>query len=193
MASVRELDAAHLRRVNGARLEFIQRWPPHDRPVIAEHRAEVSALLAEASAVVIAGGHVGVLAGVLHLFNVAAALESAVERPIVVAWSAGAMALTDRIVLFHDRAPQGPGHPEVYGSGLSVVRDAVLLPHARARLLLDDAPRMAVFARRFGPARCILLESGTRIEIDAVGWPSGVRAIGEDGRVTVRETAMEAS
>jgi len=193
MAAVRELDAAHLRRVNGARLEFIQRWPPHDRPVIAEHRAEVSALLAGASAVVIAGGHVGVLAGVLHLFNVGAALPSTAGGPLVAAWSAGAMALTDRIVLFHDRAPQGPGHPEVYASGLSVVRDAVLLPHARARLLLDDAPRMAVFARRFGPARCILLESGTRIEIGGAGWPPGVRVIGEDGHVTALETALEAS
>ena len=73
----------------------------------------------------------------------------------MIAWSAGAMALTDRIVLFHDRAPQGPGHPEVYGSGLSLLRDVVLLPHARARLLLDDTARMAVFARRFAPARCV--------------------------------------
>ncbi len=184
VAAVRELDAAHLRRVDGARLEFFQRLPPHARPVIAEHRAAVSALLAEASAVVIAGGHVGVLAGVLHLFNVAAVLPSP-----VIAWSAGAMALTERIVLFHDRAPQGPGHPELFGSGLSVLRDVVLLPHARARLLLDDAPRMAVFARRFGPARCILLESGTRIEIDGAGWPPGVRMIGEDGHVSSREAA----
>ena len=84
----------------------------------------------------------------------------------MIAWSAGAMALTDRIVLFGDRSPQGPGHPEVYGSGLSVLRDVVLLPHARARMLLDDTPRMAVFARRFAPARCVLLDSGTRIELD---------------------------
>ena len=94
----------------------------------------------------------GVLAEVLHLFNVAAALRSP-----VIAWSAGAMALADRIVLFGDRSAHGPGHPEVYGSGLSVVRDVVLLPHAKARLLLDDAPRMAVFAQRFAPARCVLL------------------------------------
>ena len=68
--------------------------------------------------------------------NVAAALDG---TPVI-AWSAGAMALTDRIGLFHHRAPQGPGHPEVRGSGLSMVRrHAVLLPHARARLLLDVA------------------------------------------------------
>jgi len=134
---------------------------------------------------VVAGGHVGVLAEVLHLFNLAA-----VARSPVIAWSAGAMALTDRIVLFHDRAPQGPGHPEVYGSGLSLLRDAVLLPHARARLLLDDTPRMEVFARRFDPARCVLLEAGTRIDVSADGaWPPGVRVLGEDGHVTVREAA----
>jgi hypothetical protein len=94
------------------------------------------------------------------------------------------MALTDRIVLFHDRAPQGPGHPEVYGAGLSVLRDVVLLPHARTRLLLDDAPRMAVFARRFAPARCVLLDNGTRIDSDgAGGCPAGTRVLAEDGRV----------
>jgi hypothetical protein len=126
-----------------------------------------------------------VLADTLHLFNVAAALRSP-----VIAWSAGAMALAERIVLFHDRAPQGPGHPEVYGNGLSVLRGMVPLPHARARLLLDDAPRMAVFARRFAPARCVPLENGTRIEIDGEGgWPTGTRMLAEDGHVTALEAA----
>ena len=182
VAAVRELDTGHLRRDNGARLEFFERLAPHDRPVIAAHRAEVSAALADAAALIIAGGHVGVLAEVLHLFNVAAALNGAP----VIAWSAGAMALTDRIVLFGDRSPQGPGHAEVYGSGLSLLRDVVLLPHARSRLLLDDTARMAVFARRFGPARCVPLEAGTRIDISADGgWPPGVRMIGEDGHVAL--------
>jgi hypothetical protein len=184
--AVRELDTEHLRRVNVARREFFDRLAPHDRPVIAEHRAEVSAVLADAPALVITGGHVGVLAEVLHLFNVAAALNGAP----VIAWSAGAMALADRIVLFHDRSPQGPGHAEVYGSGLSLLRDVVLLPHARARLLLDDTARMAVFARRFAPARCVPLEAGNRIDVSSDGaWPPGVRVLGEDGHVTAREAA----
>ena len=179
LEAVRELDAAHLRRVNEARLEFFDRLRPHDRPVIAENRAAVSAVLAEAAALVIAGGHVGVLAEVLHLFNVAAALnETALNGAPVIAWSAGAMALANRIVLFGDRSPRGPGHAEVYGSGLSLLRDVVLLPHARARLLLDDTPRMAVLARRFAPARCVPLEAGTRIDVPADGaWPPGIRTI----------------
>jgi hypothetical protein len=229
VAAVRELDVAHLHRVDHVRSEFFQRLQPHDRPVIAGHRAEVQGIFGEACALVIAGGHVGVLAEVLHLFNVTAALRSwagrssaerssaerssaerssaerssaerssaersSAGRSPVIAWSAGAMALADRIVLFGDRSPQGPGHPEVYGSGLSVLRDVVLLPHARARMLLDDTPRMAAFARRFAPARCVLLDSGTRIELDGddgydVGWPPGVRMIAEDGRVISLEAA----
>jgi hypothetical protein len=177
VAAVRTLDEAHLRQVNGARGEFYARLEPHARPVIAAHRDEVAATLAGASALVIAGGHVGVLADVLHLFNAAAALPSAPGGPTVIAWSAGAMALTDRIVLFHDRSPQGPGHPEVYGSGLSLLRDVVLLPHARARLLLDDGPRMAVLVRRFAPARCVPLEAGNRIDVSDGAWPAGVRVI----------------
>jgi hypothetical protein len=181
VAAVRSLDAGHLDRVNEVRGEFFDRLRPHERPVIASHRASVAGLLGPAAALVLAGGHVGVLAEVLHLFNVAALLRSP-----VIAWSAGAMALADRIVLFGDRSAHGPGHPEVYGSGLSVVRGVVLLPHARARLLLDDVPRMAVFAQRFAPASCVLLEAGSRVSLpDGAGsLPAGARVLGEDGHVT---------
>jgi len=185
VTAVRELDAAHLAHLNEVRREFFARLRPHDRPVIAEHRAAVAGLLGEAAALVMAGGHVGVLADVLHLFNVAAALRSP-----VIAWSAGAMALADRIVLFGDRSPHGPGHAEVYGSGLSIASEVVLLPHARARLLLDDTPRMAVFAQRFEPARCVPLEAGTRVEFSGDGGlPPGTRVLAEDGHVMSLEAA----
>jgi hypothetical protein len=185
IGAVRALDAEHLRRVGAVRGEFYQSLRLPDRPVIAGHRAEVAGVLRDAVAVVVAGGHVGVLADALHLFNIAASLRSA-----VIAWSAGAMALAERIVLFHDRSAHGPGHPEIYGSGLSVFRSVVPLPHARARLLLDDAPRMAVFARRFAPARCVLLETGTRMDTDSDGGcPPGTRVLAGDGRVTTLEAA----
>jgi hypothetical protein len=93
--AVRQLDTEHLRRVGEVRGEFYAALQPHDRPIIAEHRAEVAGLLAEAAGLVITGGHVGVLADALHLFNIAAVLSC----PLI-AWSAGAMALTERIVLF---------------------------------------------------------------------------------------------
>jgi hypothetical protein len=184
VGAARELDARHLDAIGDICSEFYATWTPPDRPVVTEHRAAVEELVGSAGALVITGGHVGVLGWVLHLFGVAAALRSP-----VIAWSAGAMALTDRIVLFHDRAPQGPGNPEAYRRGLSVVHDMVALPHARARLLIDDAERMAVFARRFAPARCVLFEQGTRVDTDARGTcPPGTRILGEDGRVRTVQT-----
>ena len=185
ISAVRDLDAEHLRRAGAVREEFYQAWEPHSRPVIAGHRAEIDAILARAGTLVITGGHVGVLADTLHLFNVAASLRSP-----VVAWSAGAMALTSRIVLFNDRAPQGPGHPEVLGAGLSLLPGTVLLPHAGARLLLNNGPRMAVLARRFEPATCVLLEAGTRVDTSTdgtLGRP--VRVLAPDGRVNTLEAA----
>jgi hypothetical protein len=71
-----------------------------------------------------------------------------------------------------------------------VLRGMVPLPHARARLLLDDKPRMTVFARRFAPARCVLLENGTRVDTDSDGTcPPGTQVLAEDGRVTFQESA----
>ncbi|MEO6713689.1 MAG: hypothetical protein ABIM89_09705 [Mycobacteriales bacterium] len=179
MEAVRDLDARHLDRLGHLHGEFYRSWPPHERPVIDEHRTAVAALMRDAAAVVVTGGHVGVLVEVLHTFNVASSLG-----PLVIAWSAGAMALTDRIVLFHDRAPQGPGHAEIYGSGLSLLRGVVPLPHARHRLMLDDAARMSLFAHRFAPARCVVLESGSRVDLESDGtFPPNVQVLGADGRV----------
>jgi hypothetical protein len=183
--NVRELDAQHLEAVGEIQIEFYESWLPHDRPVIAEHRDDVERLMGDTGALVITGGHLDVLLTVLHLFNIAAVLHTP-----VIAWSAGAIALTDRIVLFHDRAPQGPGNAEVYGRGVSVVRGIVALPHARARLLLDDVDRMSVFARRFAPARCVLLERGARVDTDATAAARPAPAIlGQNGRAQTLEAS----
>ncbi len=185
IAAVREIDTRHVRRVSDIQAEHYAAWPPHERAAIAEHRAAVARLLDDAAALVIAGGHVGVLVATLHLFNVAAG------PPLpVIAWSAGAMALTERVVLFHDRAPQGPGHPELYGNGLSLRRGIVVLPHASKRLLMRDETRMTVFAQRFSPARCVPLEEGARLDIDDDGHlPPGTRVMDQHGHVTMLEAA----
>jgi hypothetical protein len=71
-----------------------------------------------------------------------------------------------------------------------VLRDVVALPHASARLRLGDTPRMAVFARRFAPARCVLLENGTRMDTASDGGcPPGTRVLAADGHVTTLEAA----
>ena len=83
-------------------------------------------------------------------------------------------------------------HSPVGSSSVCYARGHVVpLPHARARLLLDDTARMAVFAQRFAPARCILLDQGTRAEFDGPSsfLPPGTRVLAEDGHVTSLEAA----
>ena len=178
-AAVRLVDQRHADRLRAAQADFEAAWVPAHRPVIAEHRAAVAALLGATTVLVIAGGHVGVLLRVLRLFGVPDRVPAA-----VVAWSAGAMALTERIVLFHDRAAQGPTHAEVFDDGLGLVPGAVLLPHARRRLLVDDRVRMGVLARRFAPARCVVLDDGVRVDLGPDGsLPGTAKVVGYDGKI----------
>lgn len=174
---VRQVDARHLARVQEVHARFWDEQRPHERPAIAEHRHAVAAALVDCSAVLVAGGHVGVLLRALHLFNLAAA----VDRPII-AWSAGAMALTDRVVLFNDRAAHGPALAHVYAFGLGLAPGVVAMPAARDRLTLDNHLRMAMLARRFSPASCLLLDDGARVDLEpGAGLPAGSPVLLPDG------------
>lgn len=179
LAMVRLLDATHLARVRELHDEFYAAWRPEDRDVVARHREEVRADLSAADCLLVAGGHVAELLHVLHLFHVAPHLPGR-----VVAWSAGAMALSSRVVLFGDRAAQGPAHSEVYDEGLGVIDGLVLLPHARRRLRTDDVGRMAVLAQRFAPLTCLVLDDGVRLDLRADGeLPPGARVVDTAGRI----------
>ena len=178
-AAVRLVDDRHLQRIARSRAAFEVAWRPAERPAVAAHRDEIGRALGRADALVLAGGHVGVLLHVLALFAVSA-------PPIVIAWSAGAMALTERVLLFHDRAPHGPAHAEFVGSGLGWLSGCVLLPHARRRLRVDDPLRMSELVARVAPARCVVLDDGTRLEVPdgSAELPAGARVVDPDGRIT---------
>lgn len=176
-AVVRVVDQRHLARMRDARALFDARWQPAERLAAAEHRDEVGRVLDAADALVVAGGHVGVLLHVLRLFGV-------VAPPRVIAWSAGAMALTERVLLFHDRVPHGPAHPQFLDAGLGWIPACILLPHARRRLRTDDPARMAELARRAAPARCVVLDDGVRLDLGETRvLPPGARVVGPDGRI----------
>ncbi len=170
--AVRTLDRQHLTRVRRIHSEFDEQWAPATRPSVASHRRELEDLVAGASAVAIAGGHVAILVNCLRLFGFAELLG----RQTVVAWSAGAMALSERVVLFHDRPPQGAGDAEVLDVGLGVVDRIVALPHARRRLDLDDPVRVALLARRFSPDLLATLDAGTELIRDGACWRPGAAA-----------------
>jgi peptidase E len=149
------------------------------RPSLARHTDELRAALASAEALVIAGGHVAVIVNRLRLFGV---LPLAAGRPIV-AWSAGAMALTERIVLFHDDPPHGTAISEVLDAGLGAVPDLVVLPDARTRLRLGDTARVGELAQRYAPATCVAMDRGSQIWIESAAVAGG-RGDGQHARVS---------
>ncbi len=166
IAALRQLDNQHLDRIAVVHREFEERIADQQFPGLERQRAEVAEILSGSAALAIAGGHVAVLLNRLRLFGL---LELAGDLPVI-AWSAGAMALGERIVLFHDSPPQGAGNAEVMDHGLGLFRDMLPLPHARRRLRLDDPCRVQLFARRFAPARCIPLDEGAEISWDGEHW-----------------------
>ena len=182
---VQLLDEQHVQRVADFQQHFYDAWRPQERASVAGQRDEIQHLLDGSSALAIAGGHVGELARVLHLFHVGPHLPAR-----VVAWSAGAMALTERVVLFHDFVPHGVAQTEVYGEGIGAVRSVVALPHARRRLRVSDPIRMSVLARRFAPARCLVLDDATRVQLDDEGvLPPDARVLDLEGRIAELEAA----
>jgi len=179
LEAVRELDRRHLAHIAAVHARFEERWRPLERESIARHRAELKAQLVGCEALCVAGGHVTILLNRMRLFGL---LELARGLPII-AWSAGAMALSPRVVVFHDSPPQGSGSPEVLEVGLSAFPGLVALPHADRRLRLEDPTRVALFARRFAPDVCAVLVKGARLDWDGERWTGaeGTRRLGTDG------------
>lgn len=179
LEALRELDRQHLARTAAVHREFAERWRPLERPALRRHREEVGAILAECTALAIAGGHVAVLVNRLRLFDLVGLLG---DKPVI-AWSAGAMAVSQRVVLFHDSPPQGPGNAEVLETGLGWAPGLVPLPHAHRRLQLDDPERVGLLARRFAPASCVALDDGGMVFWRNNQWEGakGAQQFGLDG------------
>lgn len=264
---MRGMDARHLERVADLHASFYAKFQPEHRESVVEARFRVGQLIGDCDAVVIPGGHVGVLLGALHLFNLAPGLASpgeagtnapgAVEtgvvesgagetgsgeraprdvgtsdvgmsesgtgepgtatlntgtldtvtdgagagakpapvlhRPII-AWGAGAMALTERVVLFYDNAVARPGVAEMFMEGLGLTRDVVALPSPKERLDLKNLERMQSIPRRCAPSLCLLLDTRAEVTLTAGGrLPVGARIVGADGSPTTYEGPVATS
>lgn len=157
LRSLRSLDREHVRVIEREHAEFRRELRPQQRASVVPHIDDLRKQIKAASAVLIAGGHVAVLLNRLRLFD----LRRLIAGKPLIAWSAGAMALAERVVLFHDRPPQGAGNAEVFDAGLCLLPGVVPLPHAQTRLNLHDAERVTLLARRFAPAQCFTLDEGS--------------------------------
>lgn len=150
---------------DAVRARYDDTLEPLAHPAVKPRHDEIVSVLAEARAILVAGGHVGVLRNRLAYFGLGPALRDTIDRgAAVIAWSAGAMSLTDKVVLFHDDPPVGQPNAEILDRGLGLAEGIVALPHARERLWLDDDTRVAVLAARFDPVPCVALENGAWLE-----------------------------
>ena len=158
---LRSLDKHHLEQTEKIHREFEENFNTTTHSEVARHSEEIGSILNRCNGVVINGGNVGLLLNRMRLFSVISLLE---DLPIV-AWSAGAMVLTNRIMLFHDRMPQGRRDPEIYGAGCKLVPDYVVLPDTNARLATEDKQRMALLARRCSGQACVTLDNGALLKL----------------------------
>lgn len=186
ISQVRALDRHHVRRISSIHQDFDTRRAELFIPRAATLRQTIQRKVADSALVLIAGGHVAVLINRIRLFRLAEVLA---QKPII-AWSAGAMVLGERIVLFHDDAPQGKRDAEVLDTGLGIVKNVIPLPHAKSRLDWSSRTRMALFSRRFAPAVCCTLDNGSMIQMEnnritsanhssvimRTGWKKSVKA-----------------
>ncbi len=178
--ALRTLDRQHLRTVRALYSAFREALREPVRAALAHERQQLADALDDAQIVVIAGGHVAVLLNRLRLLDVA----PLIGPRAVVAWGAGAMACTERVLLFHERGAVGPRPPQLLAAGLGLVRQTVVLPQARERLALGDANRLGALARRMAPARVVLLDQSAHLPV-ADGRPSlsGLHGLAASGRV----------
>lgn len=179
--AIRQLDGYHLAQCAAIREDYEARVKPLRRPAVLEHRRELTKLLEDVEAVCIAGGHVATLLNRLELFGLA---DLMVSKPLF-AWSAGAMAISEVVVLFHDDPPQGPGAAEVLDRGLGLCRGVLPFPSPEMRLRLGDAARIALLTRRFAPNTLVTLTGGAHItwESGVLRRPFRIQRLHDDGRV----------
>lgn len=166
LAAVRDLDRHHLREVRRVHFQHWRRWQPAQRPLVAVHRAEIIDEIEKCDCLLVAGGHISVLLNRLRLYDIGPLVAS----KNIIAWSAGAMALSERVLLFHDKSPHGKGHPEILDAGLGIYRGVVALPDAHNRLALDDPSRVSILAERITPAAGIALDEPSMMLWDGQHW-----------------------
>ncbi len=180
LAALQRLDEYHIECCREIHARFEDELKPGQRDPVARHRDEIRSILERCSSVAISGGHVATIYNRLLFFGLADALHD----HVLFAWSAGAMAVSDRIVLYHDDPPQGSGAAEILSEGLGLIPGLVVLPEPEKRLSADRK-RVEVFASRFRPRRSFALTAGSALtwQDGQVTRTSGIFELHSDGRI----------
>lgn len=156
MEQVRELDRHHLRSIEAIHSRYDRHFDELTGGEIARHTQEIVGLLKQCESILITGGNVMILLNRLRLFGI----DQMLGNKHLVAWSAGAMILSETVVLFHDKTPLARRDPEIVSAGCAVLPGYVFLPDARRRLRTKDNVRTRLMCRRFEPSKCVTLDNG---------------------------------
>lgn len=175
VSQLRALDRHHQRQIDIAHMRFDSEFNVSNNGALASATQAIHDLLEPIETVIITGGNLLILMNRLRLFG----LDRVLANKHVVAWSAGAMVLGDRAVLFHERMPQGLRDAELIDRGLGLLSKVIAMPDARNRLRTGNKLRMSAMSRRFAPATCCLLnnrsmalfEDGKLVDSQAANYP----------------------
>ncbi|MEM6731728.1 MAG: hypothetical protein AAF658_09235 [Myxococcota bacterium] len=162
IAQIRALDRHHLRRAETIQETFERTIREAGGEALNRHVEEIAATLKRHRSLVIGGGNVLILQNRMRLF----AVHRMMRQHALVAWSAGAMVLADRVVLFHDNTPEGRRDAELVGAGFGTMPGFVFFPDTDRRLRTGDVSRVGLLSRRFAPDLCVALNCGTVFEHD---------------------------
>lgn len=118
-------------------------------------QARLEQRILSANTIVLFGGQLDLLLDALRLFRLRDALAEALRRGAqIVAMSAGAMVLCERVIIYDDMATTRRDF-QLYDRGLSLVRDIQLFPHCTERIQTEDPDNLAYLARRFRHHACV--------------------------------------
>lgn len=187
MSQVRELDRHHLRSMQAIHARYDQTFDALTDGEISAFSAEISKSLAACESLLITGGNVIVLLNRINLFN----LTKMLAEKHLVAWSAGAMVLSDTLILFHDKTPLGRRDPEVVSKGCGIIPGYVFLPDAQRRIRKSDAVRTRLMCRRFAPSQCVTLNNGAGLLFESQALQPDKLKIADQVTVMTRDGTFE--
>jgi len=146
-------------------------------------RERLEQRILSASAILLFGGRLDLLLDGLRFFRLREPLAEALRRGAqLVAQSAGAMVLCERIIVYDDFA-ETPRDFQLYDRGLALVRDMQLFPHCMERIQTDDRDNLAYLARRFRHHVCVGLNQRSFLLHEL--WPRRAMSWGADDGVYV--------
>lgn len=152
-------------------------------PAFRAAKERLEGRILSAGIIFLFGGRLDLLLGALRFFRLRDVFVEALRRGAqVVAVSAGAMVLCERVIVYDDFA-ETPRDFQLYDRGLGIVQDIQIFPHCMERIQTDDPDNLAYLARRFRHHACVGLNQRSLLMLELS--PRRARSVGEDDGVYV--------